>query len=149
MDSLSSLLIWVKDHFLCAPTPTAWTIYSIFYAYICVGSLLIPAKTVDGHSHPKRGPQLKYSINGFKLTCITILFMVVFGGVVPQLSSVKFFRVAIFADEFWPLWSVVNIFALAVSSLLYVKGVLGKSLMGEYVDKHSHGSFGLDFWVGK
>ena len=130
MEYLLANLTWVKEHFFCAPTATAWTIYSIFYAYICIGSMVIPGKTVNGHPNPKRGPQLQYSINGFKLTCITILFMIIFGGVVPQLESVKLFRMAIFADEFWPLWSVVNIFALVVSTLLYIKGSLGKSFLG-------------------
>ena len=85
MEYLTSTAIWVKDHFFCAPTATAWTIYSIFYAYICLGSLILPAKIVDGHPNPKRGPQLKYSINGFKLTCLTLILMAIFGGVIPQL----------------------------------------------------------------
>jgi delta14-sterol reductase len=44
---------------------------------------------------------------------------------------------------------VVNVFALLVSTLLYLKGKLGISVLGEPVDRHSHGSFGLDFWVGR
>ena len=52
-------------------------------------------------------------------------------------------------DQFWSLLSTVNIWALVISAFLYLKGKVGKSYMGEYVDKHTHGSFGLDFWVGK
>ena len=40
---------WAKERFLCPPTLTAFLIYSAFYAYICIGSLIIPAKIVDGH----------------------------------------------------------------------------------------------------
>ena len=36
-----------------------------------------------------------------------------------------------------------------MSSLLYLKGRLGRSFLGEQVDNHSHGYFGLDFWVGR
>lgn len=111
--------------------------------------MLLPAKIVNGHPNPKRGPQLKYSINGFKLTVLTILLMVVCGGIVPQFSKLQLFRLSILADQFWPLLATVNIVALIVSTLLYIKGSVGKSILGEYVDRHSHGSFGLDFWVGK
>ena len=52
-------------------------------------------------------------------------------------------------DQFWSLLSTVNIWALVISAFLYLKVKIGKSYMGEYVDKHTHGSFGLDFWVGK
>lgn len=127
---LASLPHWATERFLCAPNTTAFAIYSIFYAYICLGSIFIPAKIVDGHQSPKRGPALKYSINGFKLTCITILFLLLCGGVFTQFNQIQLFRVAIFAEQFWPLWSVVNIFALIVSTLLYLKGTLGKSFFG-------------------
>lgn len=140
---------WVKDRFFCSPSITSLVIYSIYYIYICVGSLLIPAKIVDGHPSPKRGPRLKYSINGFKLTCLTLILLILFGGVIPNLSQIRLFRLAILADEFWSLWSVVNICALIISTLLYIKGLQGRQILGEYVDKHSHGSFALDFWVGK
>ena len=39
--------------------------------------------------------------------------------------------------------------ALKVSILLYLKGKLGISVLGEAVDNHTHGSFALDFWVGR
>lgn len=143
------LLVWFKDHFLTLPTLTSLTIYSSYYLYICIASLVLPAKIVNGHPNPKRGPQLKYSINGFKLTCLTIIIMVIFGGVVPQLNKFTVLRLSVLVDEFWPLLSTVNIFALVVSTLLYIKGTIGKSFLGQYVDKHTHGSFGLDFWVGK
>jgi hypothetical protein len=32
---------------------------------------------------------------------------------------------------------------------LYIKAKLGKKILDEHVDTHSHGSFGLDFWVGR
>lgn len=114
-----------------------------------MASLVLPAKVVNGHPNPKRGPQLQYSINGFKLTCLTIILMLVFGGVVPQFDKLTVFRMSILADEFWPLLTTVNIVALIVSTLLYIKGKIGKSFLGEFVDKYSHGSFGLDFWVGR
>jgi len=55
----------------------------MFYTYICLGSILVPSKLVNGHPNPKRGPRLQYSINGFRLTCLTILIVFIFGGLVP------------------------------------------------------------------
>lgn len=127
---MSEYLAWFQDRFLCGPTWTAVTIYSIYYTYICIASLILPAKIVNGHPNPKRGPQLKYSINGFKLTVLTILIMLIFGGIVPQLENLKLFRLSILADEFWPLLATVNITALIVSTLLYIKGSIGKSILG-------------------
>lgn len=123
-------IVWAKDHFLAAPTIASVTIYTIYYTYICVGSLILPAKIVSGHPNPKRGPQLKYSINGFKLTCLTILLMTLFGGVCPQFSKLTVFRMSTLADQFWPLLTTVNIAALIVSTLLYAKGTMGKSYLG-------------------
>lgn len=79
-----SVISWFTERFLAAPTSTSITVYLLYYFYICVASLVLPAKIVNGHPNPKRGPQLKYSINGFKLTCLTILLMLVFGGIAPQ-----------------------------------------------------------------
>jgi hypothetical protein len=121
----------------------------MFYAYICLGSLVVPARVVLGHPSPKRGPQLKYSINGFKLTVLTIAILVLFGGLVPALHGLQLFRISRVVDEFWPLLATVNIAALLVSSLLYVKGRVGRSWFGEWVDGHSHGSFASDFWHGR
>jgi hypothetical protein len=39
--------------------------------------------------------------------------------------------------------------AIVVSIFLYLKGKLGIKIMDEEIDDHTHGSFGLDFWVGK
>ena len=140
---------WLCSTIFAAPTQTAFTAYLIYYAYICIASLVLPSITVKGHPQPKRGPQLTYSICGFRLTLLTIVIVLAFGGVFPQLHPIKLFSVSILAKEFWPLWSAVNIFAFIVSVLLYLKGRMGKSFVGEEVDTHSHGSFGLDFWVGR
>jgi hypothetical protein len=123
-------LTWFKERFLCGPTLTAILIYATYYSYICIASLVLPAKIVNGHPNPKRGPQLKYSINGFKLTVLTILLMIIFGGIVPQLDKLQVFRLSILADQFWPLLATVNIVALIVSTLLYIKGRVGKSFLG-------------------
>ncbi len=104
---------------------------------------------MKGHPQPKRGPQLNYTINGFRLTVLTIVIILLFGGVFPHLESLKLFAISNLAKEFWPLWSTVNIAALIVSTALYLKGKLGISILGEPVDNHTHGSFGLDFWVGR
>ena len=130
MEILSEKLEWVTTHLFCAPTTASVTIYLLYYAYICLASILLPAKIVDGHPHPKRGPRLKYSINGFRLTCLTIFICTVLGGMCPYLKSVQLFNISIIADEFWPLWSTVNIVAFIVSTLLYLKGTLGKSFFG-------------------
>jgi hypothetical protein len=146
---MDQLLSYLTSTYLATPTPKAFTSYLIYYAYICLASLLLPSKVVKGHPNPKRGPQLTYTINGFRLTILTIVLILVFGGVFPKLDQVKVFSVSSLASDFWALWSSVNIVALIVSTLLYLKGKSGISFLGEQVDNHSHGSFGLDFWVGR
>lgn len=84
--------------FLAAPTASAFTSYLVYYAYICLGSLIVPSTKVKGHPQPKRGPQLEYSINGFRLTILTIVLVCLFGGVFPQLQAVKLFAVSALAQ---------------------------------------------------
>ena len=98
MDTLSEIPSWIFSHIFCAPTLTSIIIYLTYYTYICLASIFIPAKIVDGHPHPKRGPRIKYSINGFRLTCLTIVTCVVFGGMIPYFNSVKLFNISIIAD---------------------------------------------------
>jgi len=131
------------------PTKTSLIVYGIFYLYICIASLVLPSKKVQGHPSPKRGPRLEYKINGFCLTCLTIFLVFTFGGVIPSLSFLTVWNIANLIQEFWPLLSTVFLFTILISTLLYFKGVTGKSILGEHVDKHTHGSFGLDFWVGR
>lgn len=146
---MEPVLTYLRSTFLATPTFSAVASYLTYYAYICLASILLPSKQVKGHPQPKRGPQLTYSINGFRLTILTIAIVLLFGGVFPHLQSVQLFSVANLAREFWSLWSTVNIVAILVSTLLYLKGKFGISVFGESVDNHSHGSFGLDFWVGR
>jgi hypothetical protein len=127
---MQSFLHLLGDTFFAKPTVSAIIAYLSYYTYICAGSILIPSKQVKGHLQPKRGPQLTYSINGFRLTILTIVLVVIFGGVIPELQGIRIFRVARLVEEFWPLWSVVNIFALIISILLYLKGKFGKSFLG-------------------
>ena len=146
---MEGILTYLSSTFFAAPTASTITAYFIYYVYICVASILVPSKEVKGHSQPKRGPQLTYTINGFRLTVLTIVIILLFGGVFPNLDYLKLFAVSNLAKEFWPLWSTVNIVAILVSTGLYLKGKLGISVFGEAVDNHTHGSFGLDFWVGR
>lgn len=127
---MPELLEYLRTTYLTAPTTSAFTAYLIYYAYICLASILLPSKTVKGHPHPKRGPQLTYTINGFRLTILTIVLILLFGGVFPQFNTFKAFNVSSLAAEFWPLWSAVNIVAITVSILLYLKGKFGKSFLG-------------------
>lgn len=87
IEMLSISALWPTSESLC--------IYSIFYTYICVMSLLLPSRRVDGHPHPKRGPRLIYRTNGFLLTCTTILLVLVFGGVIPYFHQFTLWRMAI------------------------------------------------------
>ena len=88
---------WISSTIFAAPTQTAVTAYLIYYAYICLASILLPSITVKGHSQPKRGPQLTYSICGFRLTLFTIFIVLAFGGVFPQLHPIKLFSVSVLA----------------------------------------------------
>ena len=45
--------------------------------------------------------------------------------------------------------ATVNVVAIIVSVFLYLKGKYLYSVMGEVVESYTHGSFGLDFWVGR
>lgn len=123
--------------------------YLAYYSYIVLAAFIIRGPTVKGHPNPKRGPQLTYKIIGFRLTVVTIVGLLLFGGYFPFLKSIQLIDAAYFANNYWKLLVVVNIFALIVSTLLYLKGRFKISVLGESVDTHSHGSFGLDFWVGR
>lgn len=76
------------------PTKTSLAVYGTFYLYICIASLLLPSKKVKGHPSPKRGPRLEYTINGFRLTCLTVFLVFIFGGVVPSLSFLTVWNIA-------------------------------------------------------
>ena len=75
----------LRNTVFATPTCSVFSAYLIYYAYICVASLLLPSIKVKGHPQPKRGPQLEYSICGFRLTLLTIFIVVGFGGMIPQL----------------------------------------------------------------
>ena len=104
--------------------------YLCYYLYIVVAALAIPGPTVSGHPTPKRGPQLQYKIIGFRLTIVTIVGSILFGGMISVLKPIQLFNAAYFANNFWPLFVVVNIFALLTSIFLYIKGKYNLSLKG-------------------
>lgn len=146
---MEQLWIWLGETYFSKPNAFAVASYLAYYAYICLASIVLPAKSVPGHPNPKRGPQLTYSICGFRLTVLTISIMLLFGGIFPSLKGVQLFQLSALVSNFWPLWSTVNLVAIAVAALLYIKGRFGVRVWGEEVDSHSHGSLGLDFWVGR
>jgi hypothetical protein len=146
---MDALWTWLKGSYLSSPTTYTVAAYLAYYAYICLASILLPAKQTLGHPQPKRGAQLSYSICGFRLTVLTILIVILFGGIFPSLKSLELFQIAGLVKNFWPLWSTVNLVAIAVAALLYIKGRFGIKVLKEEVDLHSHGSLGLDFWVGR
>lgn len=76
------ILSYLRATYLATPTLAAVTSYLIYYSYICLASLLLPGKVTKGHPQPKRGQQLTYSINGFYLTVLTIILILVFGGII-------------------------------------------------------------------
>jgi hypothetical protein len=88
------VLTYLRSTFLASPTISTVVSYLIYYVYICLASILIPSQEVKGHPQPKRGPQLTYSINGFRLTVLTIFILILFGGVVPNLEAFKLFAVS-------------------------------------------------------
>jgi hypothetical protein len=93
-----SFIFEFVNKILTSPTIYSLVIYLIYYTYICLASILLPAKVVKGHPNPKRGPQQEYSISGFKLTLITITIITLFGGVLPCLSFFTLFKISIIAD---------------------------------------------------
>ncbi len=143
------MISFIMDKFFAAPTLNSIVIYSIYYFYICLGSIYLPAYQIKGHPNPKRGPQQTYTICGFRLTLLTVFIIIFFGGMIPQLQAIKFFSISLLAKQFWPLWSTVNIVAILVSIFLYLKGKYQISILKEPTENYTHGSFGLDFWVGR
>lgn len=95
---MDQILSYLTSTYLSPPTAKAFSSYLIYYAYICLASILLPSKSVKGHPNPKRGPQLTYTINGFRLTILTIVLILVFGGVFPKLNQVKVFSVSSLAS---------------------------------------------------
>lgn len=119
--------IWtkLKETYLSSPITYTVSAYLVYYAYICLASIFLPAKSVLGHPQPKRGPQLTYTICGFSLTVLTIFIMILFGGIFPSLNRVQLFQLSALVKNFWPLWSTVNLVAIAVAAFLYIKGKFG------------------------
>ena len=85
------MIEFLTEKLFAAPTLTSVGIYLAYYLYICVASIYLPAYPVKGHPNPKRGPQQNYTICGFRLTILTILIIVLFGGLIPQLSFIQLF----------------------------------------------------------
>jgi hypothetical protein len=57
---MEQLWIWLGETYFSKPNAFAVASYLAYYAYICLASILLPAKSVPGHPNPKRGPQLTY-----------------------------------------------------------------------------------------
>ena len=93
MEYITSL----RSTVFATPTISAVSSYLIYYAYICIASLLLPSIKVKGHPQPKRGRQLEYPICGFRLTLLTIFLVVAFGGVFPKYDPIKLFEVSALA----------------------------------------------------
>ena len=91
---IEGIATYLGSTFLASPTASSFKAYLTYYAYICIASILIPSKSVKGHSHPKRGPQLTYSINGFRLTILTVVLVLLFGGVFPRFDHLTIFEVS-------------------------------------------------------
>jgi len=91
---MQALFEHLSNTFFAAPTLSTIGAYLTYYIYICLASIFLPSNSVKGHPQPKRGPQLTYSINGFRLTVLTIVLVAFFGGVIPQLEVVRLFSVA-------------------------------------------------------
>ena len=127
---MEPLWTWLKETYLSTPTSYTVAAYLAYYAYICLASIFLPAKSVLGHPQPKRGPQLTYSICGFRLTILTFLIMFLFGGIFPSLKGVQLFQLSALVANFWPLWSTVNLVAIAVAAFLYLKGKFGIKVWG-------------------
>jgi hypothetical protein len=92
------MISFLTDKILAAPSLSSVAIYSIYYSYICLASMLLPSYTIKGHPNPKRGPQQTYSICGFRLTILTILIITLFGGLIPHLEGIKIFSISLLAD---------------------------------------------------
>jgi hypothetical protein len=87
----------LRSTVLATPTTSAFAHYLIFYAYICIASLILPSTRVKGHPQPKRGPQLEYTICGFRMTVLTVILVVLFGGMLPRFNPIKLFEVSVLA----------------------------------------------------
>jgi len=47
----------INQKLFASPTLFSVGIYLVYYSYICLASLILPAKIVKGHPNPKRGAQ--------------------------------------------------------------------------------------------
>jgi hypothetical protein len=89
---------FITDKLLAAPTFNSIFIYLVYYFYICLASIYLPAYPVKGHPNPKRGPQQNYTICGFRLTILTIAIILLVGGIFPQFAFIKIFSISLLAD---------------------------------------------------
>ncbi len=91
------MIDFLTQKLFATPTLTSVAIYTVYYVYICLASIYLPAYEVKGHPSPKRGPQQTYTICGFRLTLLTLFIILVFGGMIPQLELLQIFSISLLA----------------------------------------------------
>lgn len=120
-------------HKLSPPTATAAAIWFTFWGFLVICYYLVPGRKEKGVKL-KDGSQLTYRINGF--TSFILLLAFFYGGVYPG-----WWKPTVVYDNFWPLFTVANLFSFAQVIFLYIKGTF-------FGKPDSTGSVFWDIWYG-
>jgi len=117
-----------------APTLDAVVIFAVWVAFQTVLQMVVPGKKHEGTPLPD-GSRLTYKMNGWVSFCITLglFFLAV------RLGWVK---ATIVYDHFGPLLTTINLFAFALSLILYFFAKWGKGT------EKPTGNFIYDYFMG-
>eukprot|EP00708_Paratrimastix_pyriformis_P003282 GAFH01002053.1.p1 GENE.GAFH01002053.1~~GAFH01002053.1.p1 ORF type:complete len:431 (+),score=107.42 GAFH01002053.1:158-1294(+) len=126
---------WPEIARFFAPTWRAVTIYSVWFGFQALLSLILPGKKFTARPGPS-GVALSYNLNGLCAFLVT--------GVAYYLACFQFkiFSPTIAADNLPALITVVQLFSFGLSVYLWVRGRLVKN------NPNYSGQFFADFWAG-
>jgi hypothetical protein len=117
-----------------APTWEAAVIFSVWVLFQAILQIVVPGRWQDGTPLPD-GTCLRYKMNGWVSFCITL-------GLFFLATRLDWIKPTIIYDHFGPLLTTVNIFAFALSLVLYVFGKRSQR------EGRPAGNFFYDYFMG-
>eukprot|EP00693_Jakoba_libera_P002464 EC692321.1.p1 GENE.EC692321.1~~EC692321.1.p1 ORF type:complete len:159 (+),score=48.02 EC692321.1:134-610(+) len=122
--------------------PTGALIFGSYLTFLVLGSWLLPGKTETGVEIGTKKRRLEYKFNGLLLHLLSLSSFV--AG-----AYLKLFPGTIIYDNFAGLLFVVNLFAVAQTLFLYIKGKFFSTEAAEYgLQPESDQGILMDLWMG-
>src|SRR5262249_40915817 len=104
----------LENFHIPAPTLDAVVIFAVWLVLQAVLQIAVPGKMQEGTPLPN-GTRLRYKLNGWVSFCITLLLFFL-------AIRLGWIKPTIVYDNFGPLLTTVNLFAFALSLILYLWG---------------------------